>query len=221
MITRRAVSMLLPSACLLASPAMAQAREQQELVDKAARTIAAMRADAGFRNARALLDRARGVMVVPELSRGGFIVGGQGGGAVLLARLQQGWSNPAFYSIGGGTFGLQVGFQQAQVVFIILSAAAMDRWVQDRVRFGGQDGIAVIAAEQTGRQDGMAEGRADVVTWSRAAGAYAGITVEGTSVSFNRDDTARYYGRPITAADVLRGRGRASGAERLRASLGA
>ncbi len=209
-------------ALLFATPALAQRpAPHQDVIDKATATVAAMKADRGFRNSAALLARAKGVMVVPELSRGGLLIGGQGGTGVLLARGAQGWSFPAFYSIAGGTVGLQVGFQQAQMVFIIQSQNALDSWMQNRVRFGGQDGIAVLAADKIGNQNAIAEGRADVITWSHASGAYAGITLEGTSVSFKPEETAQYYGQSLTAQDLLqRGRGRGTGADRLRAQLG-
>jgi lipid-binding SYLF domain-containing protein len=80
--------------------------------------------------------------------------------------------------------------------------------------------MAVFAAEQSGHQNALAQGRADVVTWAKAVGAYAGITVEGTSVSFNRDDTARYYGTYYTPEDLIqRGAAGHPGADRLRLAL--
>jgi SH3 domain-containing YSC84-like protein 1 len=229
MIHRRAIPGLLlsapPLAALLADGHAARAqsaRAQQELVDKAVEVIATMRRDHRFAASGDLLRRARAVMIVPELTRGGVIVGGQGGAGVLLARLPDGsWSDPAFFSIGGGTLGLQVGVQQAQLVFFILSEHALDAWLRDQVKFGGQDGIAVFMADQSRTQNALAQGRADVVTWAKAVGAYAGITVEGTSVSFNRDDTARYYGAPYSLRDVIqRGVARNPNASWLRAALG-
>jgi lipid-binding SYLF domain-containing protein len=220
MIHRRTLSGLLLSTALVPAAHAQGSYEQQQLVDKAVEVVATMRRDGRFASAE-LLRRAKAVMIVPELTRGGVIVGGQGGAGVLLARLPDGsWSDPAFYSIGGGTFGLQIGVQQAQLVFFILTQRALDSWLRDQVKFGGQDGIAVFMADQTGTQNALAQGRADVVTWAKATGAYAGITVEGTSVSFNREGTARYYGTSYSLRDIIeRGAARNAGANQLRAAL--
>jgi SH3 domain-containing YSC84-like protein 1 len=203
-----------------AQPAAPRRSDQQILVDKGVEVIATMRGDSGFAS-RDMLRRARAVMIVPELTKGGFILGGQGGAALLLGRLPGGgWSFPAFYSIGGGTLGLQIGVQQSQMVFFIISERGLQAWMRDQVKFGGQDGIAVFIQGQGAGQNAMAQNRADAVVWARAVGAYAGITVEGTSVSFNRDDTARYYGQPLTAEEVLqRGLGQNPGANQLRNAL--
>ncbi|HZL58075.1 MAG TPA: lipid-binding SYLF domain-containing protein [Stellaceae bacterium] len=179
-------------------------KDQQILVDKAVAAIGAMRDDQGFPKAKDLLGHAKAVMIVPELTKGGLIVGGQGGAAVFLARLLDGsWSYPAFYSIGGGTLGLQIGVQRAQMVFLIMSDRAVQAWMTDRVKFGGQGGVAVFVVGDQNKPNAMTQDRADVVVWSRAAGAYAGINFEGTSVSFDRDGTAKYYGKPAAAEDVL------------------
>src|SRR5579862_9519850 len=98
-------------AAILAAPLIApqnaaaqQGHDQQILVDKAARVVAPMRRDPNFTYSGSLLARSKAVMIVPELSKGGLIVGGQGGAAVLVVKRPDGsWSDPAFYSIGGGT----------------------------------------------------------------------------------------------------------------------
>jgi lipid-binding SYLF domain-containing protein len=196
--------------------------DQQKLVNQATGVIRTMRSEPGFAQSRSLLQRAKAVMIVPELTKGGLIVGGQGGAAVLLARLPDGgWSDPAFFSIGGGTFGLQAGVQQAQMVFFIMTESALQSVLRDQVTFGGQNGIAVFVVGQEKQQSAITQDRADIIVWARATGAYAGITVEGTSVTFNRDDTAKYYGRPVTADGILHGTVQRRGAGRLRTVLAA
>jgi lipid-binding SYLF domain-containing protein len=211
---------LLAVPSLGAGGALAQGGEQV-LVDKAEIALSAMRNEMGPTQASDLLRRARAVMIVPEMTKGGFIFGGQAGGGVLLAHLPNGgWSYPAFYAIGGGTFGLQIGVQQAQMVFLIMSDNALQAWLRDQVKFGGQDGIAVFVTGPQSKQNAMTQDRADVVAWAHATGAYAGITVEGTSVSFDHDGTARYYGRPLTPDEILlHGAAYNASAERLRGAL--
>jgi SH3 domain-containing YSC84-like protein 1 len=187
----------------MAQPASALS-DQQKLVDQSVGVIETMRSDADFPRFRGLFQRAKGVLIVPQLTKGGVIVGGQGGAGLLLARQPDGsWSDPAYYSIGGGTFGLQIGVQQAQMVFFIMSTSGLQAFMHDQVNFGAQNGIAVFVVGQEHQDQAITQDRADVVVWARASGAYAGITVEGTSISFDGDNTAKYYGRRVTLDDVI------------------
>ncbi len=225
MIRKFALSALFLAA-ILAAPFVAPARadnppgqDQQILVNKAARVVAPMRGDPNFTYSGSLLARARAVMIVPELSKGGLIIGGQGGGAVLVVRKSNGsWSDPAFYSIGGGTLGLQAGFQQSQTVFFIMNDRALQQWIGNQIKFGGQDGEGVFVVGQENKNSLTAD-TADVVAWSHATGAYGGINVEGTSISFDGGATAKYYGQSLTPDQVFGGAGHNPGAGRLKKAL--
>ena len=196
-----------------------QGQDQQNLVDKAASVVAPMRSDPNFTYSGSLLARAKALMIVPELSKGGLIVGGQGGAAVLVVRKPDGsWSDPAFYSIGGGTLGLQAGFQQSRTVFFIMTDRARDQWINNQVKFGGQDGEGVFVVGQENKSS-ITQDNADVVAWVHAHGAYGGINVEGTSISFDGDATAKYYGQSLTPDQVFGGIGHNPGADRLRKAL--
>jgi lipid-binding SYLF domain-containing protein len=211
---------------IVASPFAGPARadgppghDQQILVNKAARVVAPMRSDPSFTYSGKLLAQARAVMIVPALSKGGLIVGGQGGGAVLVVKRSNGsWSDPAFYSIGGGTLGLQAGFQTSQTVFFIMNDRALQQWISNQVKFGGQDGEGVFVVGQENKSS-ITQNNADVVAWSHATGAYGGINVEGTSISFDGDATAKYYGQSLTPDQVFSGAGHNPGADRLRKAL--
>lgn len=220
MIPRLALPALLLVAVAAAAPAHAQS-DQQKLVDKARLTVEDMRHDSEFTYSADLLRRAKGVMVVPELTKGGLIVGGQGGDGVLLAKTSRGgWSYPAFYSIGGATLGFQVGVQQAEVVFFVMTERAMQAWLRNEFKLGTQDGVAVfVVGEEKGPNPKSSTG-ADAIAWVKATGAYAGITVEGTSISFNTDDNRKYYNKTLNAEEiVLRGEAANPGAEPLRNAL--
>jgi lipid-binding SYLF domain-containing protein len=197
-----------------------QGHDQQVLVNKAAAVVSPMRHDPNFTYSGELLRRAKALMIVPELTKGGLIVGGQGGAAVLVVRRPDGsWSDPAFYSIGGGTIGFQAGVQQAQTVFFIMTDRALDQWMHDRVHFGGQDGIGVFNVGQENHQNAMTADNADVVAWVHAKGVYGGITAEGTSISYDADANAKYYGGPISRDQVLDGAPHHRGVGRLRDAL--
>src|SRR5262249_10623269 len=151
MVPKLALPALLLIAVAAAATAHAQG-DQQKLVDKARLTVEDMRHDIEFTYSADLLRRAKGGMGVPELTRRGLIVGGQGGGGVLLAKTSSdGWSYPAFYSIGGATLGLQVGVQQAEVVFFVMTEQAMQAWLRNEFKLGTQDGVAVfVVGEEKG-----------------------------------------------------------------------
>lgn len=197
-----------------------QGRDQQVLVNKAAAVVGPMRHDPAFNYSGRLLRRAKAVMIVPELTKGGLIIGGQGGAAVLVVKRPDGsWTDPAFYSLGGGTLGLQAGVQQAQTVFFIMTDRALGQWMNDQVKFGGQDGIGVFNVGQENKQNALTADTADVVAWVHAKGVYGGITVEGTSISFDADATAKYYGHRLTAAQVFNSTVHGAGAGKLRNTL--
>ncbi len=128
------------------------------------------------------------------------------------------WSAPGFYSIGGGTVGLQVGFETAKIVFFVMSEDALQRWLRGDFKFGAQDGVAVFL--KGSELSAKTSQGADVLAWVRASGAYAGITLEGTDVSYNVANNRAYYGRIVSTEEIF-GLGTAAnpGAEPLRDAL--
>ncbi len=183
-------------------PRPARAEGPQMLVERARLVVDEMRQDRGV-NSLDLLNRAHAVLVVPELSKGGLLVGGQGGDGELMTKDPRGvWSFPAFYSLGGATLGLQAGFQNAKIVFFVMSEHALQRFLRSEFKFGTQDGVAVWVHGSEGPSNKTAQG-AEVIAWVRASGAYAGITVEGTSVSFNEGETRAYYGRLYSPEEIV------------------
>ena len=180
----------------------ALADDPQRLIDRALQTAEEMRHDPTF-NAAATLRRARAVLIVPELSKGGFLIGGQGGSGVLLAKQPNGgWGSPAFYSLGGATLGLQAGFQTAKIVFFVMSNATLQSLLRGQFKVGAQDGGGVFV-EGTEHSNGRTGQGSDVVAWVHANGAYGGITVEGTNVSFNLDESRSYYRRTLNAEEIV------------------
>ena len=202
---------------LAVRPALAD--NPQQLVDRARLTVDEMLHDRGFA-ANAPLNRAKAVLIVPQLGKGGFLIGGQGGGGLLLVRRPKGgWGAPAFYSLGGATLGLQVGFQMAEMVFFIMTDRTLQNIIHGDFKFGTQDGNAVFV-EGYRYPDGKTSQGSDVVAWVRATGAYAGITVEGTSVSYDRDQSQSYYGKALNVEEIVLGAEAINhGADTLRKTL--
>jgi len=197
--------LLLLGAVLLAPLTARAETEQQVVVDRASRTIADLTHDKAFGNARQLLHRARAVLIIPRLFKGGFIVGGEGGTGVLLARGQaNSWSDPAFYAIGSASFGLQAGLAQSETVLLVMTQKGLDALLRDQFKVGAQAGIA-IANLGSGVEGAVGGGGPDIVVWSSSSGVYAGIALDGSIIRAQPGDNRAYYGHPLTTRDVLFG----------------
>ncbi len=189
----------------LAGAARAQT-EQQTLVDRATLTVQEMMGDPQATDMRSLLKRAKGAMVCPRIFKAGFFIGGQGGGCVLIGRNAEGqWSGPAFYGMGSGSFGLQIGVQDAQMFFIVLTEKGLRALLDSQFKFGADASIAVatIGAGVSGAT--TAALRADIVSFALARGLFAGISLEGSLLSNRSDWNATYYNRQISAPQIVLG----------------
>ncbi|MBV9784521.1 MAG: lipid-binding SYLF domain-containing protein [Acidisphaera sp.] len=202
-------------ALLFTAPAYAQVSDAQEVVRDAAATIHTMRTWPGFAKA-GLLRRAKAVLVFPNVVKAGFVVGAEGGQGVLLAHRGGGWSDPAFYVMGSLTLGPQVGGQIGPVVLIIMSQRAYDALLGSNTF--SLKATADLAVVDFARISEAPLTPPDIVVWTHAAGLFAGLTVGGTDIKQRTEYDEAYYGRPVTAAQIVTG-ARAPGARALRGSL--
>jgi len=210
------------AAMLALLPLAARAQtEQQTLVDRATLAVQEMLGEDANSDARSLMRRARGAMVCPRVFKAGFIFGGEGGGCVMVGRLQSGWTPPAFYGMGAGSFGLQIGIQDAEVLFIILTEKGLHALLDSQFKIGADAGIAFATLGAGVAGSTTAALRADVVAYARSRGLYIGISLDGSLISQRGDWNQVYYGRPMAAQQiVLQGDGSNPGAEPLREVLG-
>jgi lipid-binding SYLF domain-containing protein len=140
----------------------------------------------------------------------------------MVARTAKGWSNPAFFGIGAGSFGLQIGLEQAELVMFVMSDRALKAWMKNEVKLGVNAGLTVIMVGTAASADATTNANVDVIAWARAKGAYAGITLAGSVIKPNKKAIAGYYGAPLTAEDILlKGAGtpKNNGAGPLKAAL--
>jgi lipid-binding SYLF domain-containing protein len=205
---------------LAGGPALA-GPDQQEVVDRAKATIEGLTSDRTFGNAPALLRRAKAVMIVPQLVKGGFFVGGEGGTGVLLAKTADGWSCPAFYTVGAASFGLQIGIELAEVVFLVMSQRALDAWMKNEVKLGAKAGLTVLIVGSNAEAAATTNANVDVIAWARSRGAYGGITLEGSLIIPRDSYNEAYYGRHLDPAEIVTGAASNPGADLLRRSLAA
>jgi len=163
-----------------------------------------------------VLKRAKAVIIVPSLVKVGFIIGGQGGDAVLLRRNGKVWSYPAFYSLGSPSLGLQAGISSAQVVLVIMTDRALAAVQQERFRLGTEAGLAILMA---GGNAGATSYDGDIIGWARAAGAYVGLTINDSTLQQEPAMNAEYYDRAVPFDDVFMGRACNRNSDPLRTAL--
>ncbi len=188
---------------MLAAPAAKAQTEQQDLVEKARITVDDLRKDKEFGNARDLMHRARAVLIVPSLVKGGFFVGGEGGDGLLLTRDAQGWSDPSFYTIGSASFGLQIGLEQSELVLFIMSDKALHSFTADEFKIGAQAGLAIVTLGSEAEAATTGNLNADIIAWSSATGAYAGLTLNGSVVKPRESYDAAYYGHAVRPSEIV------------------
>ena len=153
-----------------------------------------------------VLEHAKCVAVIPHMVKGGFVFGAEGGKGVATCRTADGWSAPAFITISGGSWGLQIGVEAVDVVMIFQNDKAMQRLLDSNFQVGGD---ASAAAGPVGRH---AEAGTDwkleteILTYSRAKGLFAGLTLTGASLRQDNDSRRAIYGRNVTTRALLSGR---------------
>jgi lipid-binding SYLF domain-containing protein len=206
--TRRQFGAALLAGAVAGGPAVAEAQTGEErIVGGAMKTMADVRHDRAFGDAAQILRRARAVMIVPRLIKGGFIIGGEGGDGVLLLRRPDGrWTDPAFYAIASASFGLQAGLAQSELILMVMTMKGVNGLLHDRFKIGAQAGIAV-ANLGSGVEAALAGPTPpDIVVWSSSAGLYGGLTIDGSIIRPLYRDDERWYGRPVSIREIMSGR---------------
>jgi lipid-binding SYLF domain-containing protein len=211
----RTIAILLAMAMSLGLVAVsppARAADQASVLSQSVITVDRMKVDPTFGPSRDLLRRARAVLIVPQLIKGGFIFGGEGGDGVLLARLGRGWSAPAFYTIGSASFGLQIGLEEARFVMFIMSDRALRAIEQSKFTFGGEAGLTVITLGANAQGATSTNLTGDIIVWASSKGAYGGLTLQGSVLAPKGDANTQFYGRPLSVPQILYMGGRGASA---------
>jgi lipid-binding SYLF domain-containing protein len=152
-----------------------------------------------------VLEHAKCVAVVPHLLKGGFVFGAQNGRGVATCRSEKGWSAPVFFSITGGSFGLQIGIEGIDLVMIIQNERGMQKLLSSKFELGADASAAAgpVGRHASANTDWKME--AEILTYSRARGAFAGLTLNGASIRYDEDSTRAIYGRNVTNRRILQG----------------
>jgi lipid-binding SYLF domain-containing protein len=187
-------------------PAVAgEAENAQQLVDKARLTLNAFVADKEMGPPlKELLKKARGVLIYPQVLRGAFVFGVSGGSGTFVAydAKAKKWGGPAFYTIGEVSFGLQAGGDASEVVLVALSERGMTALLATSAKLGADVGVA-LGPVGAGAEAATANLSADIISYSRAKGLYAGVSVEGAVVATRDALNRAYYGKEASPTDIL------------------
>ena len=152
-----------------------------------------------------LLQKARCVVVVPGLKKVAFIGGGKYGRGYASCVTRKGWSPPAAVRIEGGSFGLQLGGSSTDVIMLVLNEGGMKKLLSDKFTLGGE---AAAAAGPVGRDTSANTDvlmKAEILSWSRTRGIFAGLSLEGATLRQDQDENAKMYGKPLTNEEILTG----------------
>jgi len=174
-------------------------------MDHAARVIQEIMAAPDNGIPEEVLEHAKCIAVVPHMIKGGFVFGGENGRGIATCRTAQGWSAPAFFAITGGSWGLQIGVEGVDLVMIIQNDRGMRQLLQSKFQIGADASAAAgpVGRHASANTDWKMD--AEILTYSRARGAFAGLTLTGASIRRDSDSTLAIYGRHATTRSILTG----------------
>ena len=156
---------------------------------------------------RDLLEKAQCVGIIPNLKRAGFIVGAKYGKGVITCRSENGsgWSGPATVRIEGGSIGFQIGLGETDLIFIVKDRSGMASLEKDKMTFGGDASAMAgpVGRSTTAETDAMMH--AEILSWSRSRGIFAGVSLEGATLRPDHADNERVYGHHVSQREILRG----------------
>lgn len=194
-----AVALLL----LFTTTALADKKEEVERARKAAQAFREIMGAPDNAIPNDLLDRAYCVAVFPSVKKGGLIVGGQFGRGLISCRKTGGWSAPAYFTIGGGSFGLQIGAQAVDLVLLIMNEDGVNGLLKSKFEIGAG---ASAAAGPVGRNVSASTDatlNAQVLSYSRSKGVFAGLELKGSVIKEDEDANKDVYGKAVSAHDLL------------------
>lgn len=148
-----------------------------------------------------LLDKAEAIAVFPNVIKAGFIVGGRGGTGVISRRVAGGWSAPAFFDLGGGSIGLQIGASKTDFVLLFMNEEALGGLLQDKFEIGGEGSVAAGPVGRSASASTDAQLKAGIISYSRSKGLFAGLEIKGVVIKPDNDDNRAVYGK--TANEIL------------------
>jgi len=150
-----------------------------------------------------IVQKAEGIAIFPSTVKAGFIFGGMRGRGILSARTPAGWSPPTFMTLTGGSIGLQIGGQATDIVLVIMNRRGLEHFVRNQFKFGADASVAAGPVGRDAQANTDLQLVAEILSYSRARGLFAGITINGSTVRADRDANERFYGRRLDGAQLV------------------
>jgi SH3 domain-containing YSC84-like protein 1 len=194
--------------------------DPQQLVESSRLAFLDMMTDSSYEEMRDYVKRSRAILIFPQLIKGAFIIGGEGGSGVLVARGPGGWSYPAFYTLASGSLGLQIGGQVAELVLTIMSNKALSAVIDNQFKVGGNIDVAVGPVGKGLSASTTSNLRGDAYSFAKTQGLYGGVSLEGAGILERGTWNTEYYGAGATPDGIVNQRRHSNkDAEILRTAL--
>ena len=203
------LAVLLALAPALAGPAAAKEDPSNQVrkIDDAVRALEEMMKESDKSIPVSLIEGCAGIAILPDVIKAGLFVGGRHGKGVLLVRTTDGgWSDPAFVDIKGGSVGWQAGVQSADIVLVFRTPRSIENIAEGKFTLGADAGIAAGPLGRSAEASTDSDLKAEILSYSRSRGLYAGLTLQGSSLQEDRKANRNFYGTEISMRDIFAGK---------------
>jgi len=206
---KKLMSLLLMSLIGLVGTFAWASSAREDTVDRMERSVNVLQAvmstpDKGI--PEEVLSGAKCILVVPDLIKGGFVFGGKHGRGVATCRTAEGWSAPAFVSIGGGSWGLQIGIEDVDLVMLVMNDRGLQHLLSSKFELTGEGSVAAGPVGRHASAGTDWKMNTELLTYSRSKGVFAGLTLEGAVVEQDNDSTRAIYGKHMSFRNILSGK---------------
>jgi lipid-binding SYLF domain-containing protein len=206
---KKVVSVLLMSLIGLVGTLAWAGSAREDTVDRMERSVNVLHAimstpDKGI--PEEVLSGTKCILVVPDLVKGGFVFGGKHGRGVATCRTSEGWSAPAFVSVGGGSWGLQIGIEDVDLVMLVMNDRGLQHLLSSKFELTGEGSVAAGPIGRHASAGTDWKMNTELLTYSRSKGVFAGLTLEGAVVEQDNDSTRAIYGKHMSFRNILSGK---------------
>src|SRR5579872_4950045 len=190
---------------LALTPLLAKDNEPAKRLDEAAAVLSEVMSAPDKGIPEELLEKAHCIVIVPDLKTGAFIIGGKYGKGYLSCRSKvgPGWSAPGTVRIEGGSVGFQIGGSSTDLIMLVMNARGADKLLSSKFTLGAEGSVAAGPVGRTATAQTDAQMHADILSWSRSQGLFAGLALEGATLREDLDDNASIYGKKLENRDIV------------------
>jgi len=195
--------------CALCATAAVAARstgpEEERRVREAAAVFGESMASPDQQIPSNILEKSEAIAIFPSVAKGGFLVGGQWGRGIITVRdATTGlWSAPAFLTLTGGSFGAQIGGTAVDLILVVMNRRGVEHLLSNEFKLGGEASVAVGPVGRAAEASTDVALRAEILSYSRSRGLFAGAAFSGSVIKADRDANQRYYGEPLSSQDIV------------------